>query len=343
MKWTLLIGMVATVTGIASWRLTLTGTQSSRDSLDRCAAAPAAVEIHGIGYVEPVSELRKLMLRTGGVVKRCFVNVGDTVRKDQPILELEDATQRAEVDLARKNLELAQASAAHVTAGINPYRLKAVEQTVERLREKLRHGRSEAERHRRLIATRSTSAQEYDAVETLRRQSELELKEQEAELEHLRQYITPEHQAMLAATVRHAQAQLAWMEQRLRETKLVAPFDGQVLKLLKREGEGVSAFDPEAVVLFGDLSRLRVRAEIDERFVRRVAVGQRAVVHGRNLDGISLSGQVASLEPIMGDKTLFTHGSSERKDLDVLQVIIDLGADCQAPVGLQVDVVIETE
>lgn len=50
-----------------------------------------------------------------------------------------------------------------------------------------------------------------------------------------------------------------------------------------------------------------------------------------------------TLEPIMGDKTLFTHESSERKDLDVLQVIIDLGTDCQAPVGLQVDVVIETD
>jgi HlyD family secretion protein len=209
------------------------------------------------------------------------------------------------------------------------------------LREKLRHCSSEAERHRMLIATRSTSAQEYDAVATLRNQSELELKEQEAELEHLRQYITPEHQAMLAATIRHAQAQLGLTEQRLRETKLVAPFDGQVLKMLKREGEGVSAFEPEAVVLFGDRSRLRVRAEIDERFVRRIAVGQRAVVHGRNLEGMSFGGRVASLEPIMGDKTVFTRGSSERKDLDVLQVIIDFGADFQAPIGLQVDVVIE--
>jgi hypothetical protein len=43
----------------------------------------------------------------------------------------------------------------------------------------------------------------------------------------------------------------------------------------------------------------------------------------------------------MGDKTVFVRTPSERKDLNVLQVLIDLGPEVRAPAGLQVDVQIE--
>jgi HlyD family secretion protein len=116
------------------------------------------------------------------------------------------------------------------------------------------------------------------------------------------------------------------------------PFDGTILKLLKREGEGVSNSLPEPVLLFGDLSHSRVRAEIDERFVKELHVGQAAEVYGRTLLGKTFRGQVVEVEKVMGDKTVFTRASTERKDLNVLQIVIDMDSDFSAPVGLQVDV-----
>ena len=92
------------------------------------------------------------------------------------------------------------------------------------------------------------------------------------------------------------------------------------------------------MVLFGDLSRLQVRAEMDERLVQHLAIGQEAVVYGRNLGDKAYPGRVVLLEKLMGDKTVFTRASSERKDLDVLQVLVELGSDLQVPAGLQVDV-----
>jgi HlyD family secretion protein len=278
------------------------------------------------------------MLRTGGVIKRCFVQAGDSVRQGDPILELEDATQRAEVEVALTNLDLARAEAEHVNAGINPFRISAVEKAVGRLKERLRYLRSEANRTRTLLARSTASQQEYEAIDTQRMQCELELKEQEAELLHLRNHVTAEHKAMMGAKVRYAGAALALAEERLRETRLLAPFDGTILKLLKREGEGGRAFEPEPVVLFGDTTTLRIRAEVDERFVQHLAVGQPAVIHGRNLGDKSYRGRIAALEPVMGDKTVYTRASSERKDLDVMQVLIELEPDFRAPTGLQVDV-----
>ncbi len=50
---------------------------------------------------------------------------------------------------------------------------------------------------------------------------------------------------------------------------------------------------------------------------------------------------MVQIEAIMGDKTVFLRTPSERKDLNVLQVLIDLGPDVRAPAGLQVDVQVE--
>ncbi len=339
-KWLLLLVLAAGAIVFASWRAHCTLTPSLSETRNPVSVAATVQEIHGIGYVEPVSEVRKLMFRTGGVIKRCYYNVGDRVKKDSVIVELEDATQRAAVEVARQNLELARADADHVNVGTNPYRLKVIEHTLDRLKEKLRFCQADVERYKALRPVGGVGKQQYEAAETLHLQTEIEIKEQEAELLHLRNTVTPEHKAMLQAKVRAAQAQLELAQEYLQETRLPAPFTGTILKVLKREGEGVRQLEPDPVILFGDQSRLRVRAEIDERFVQQVAVGQLARVYGRNLVGKTCKGQVAYLEHLMGDKTVFTQTSSERKDLQVLQVLIDMEPGFRSPSGLRVDVTI---
>lgn len=294
--------------------------------------------IEGIGYVEPASELRRLMFRTGGVLQTCHVNPGDVVRKGDLLCELDNSTQRADLEQARKQLAQARADADDINAGVNPYRLKVLERTIDRLREKVRHAKMDVERYEKLVDRGGVSKRDYDLARTGQTQAEIELSEQEAELFHLRNYVTPEKKALMTAKIEGATANLHLAEERLQETRITAPCNGTVLKLLKREGEGVSAFVPEAVLLFGDLSQLRVRAEIDERFVKDLRVGQKVEMYGRNLLGKSYAGRVIQVEKIMGDKTVFTRASSERKDLHVLPVVIEMESDFSAPVGLQVDV-----
>jgi ABC exporter DevB family membrane fusion protein len=341
MKWLLIIALAAACGSsliFLVWRPT--GQSPEQPAASGRSAPSSAGVFEGIGYVEPASEVRRLMARTGGVIRSCAVRQGDVVRKGDLLLELDGSTQRADVELARTQLAQARADAADVGAGVNPYRLKVLERTLERLREKLRHARAEVERYEKL-AGQGVSKQEYALAVTRRSQCEIELREQEAELLHLHNFVTPEKKALLAASIDQASARLRLAEERLKETRVTAPCDGTVLKLLKREGEGVSTFFPEPLLLFGDLSRLRVRAEIDERFVQRLRVGQKAEVYGRNLAGKTYAGKISEVEKIMGDKTVFTRAASERKDLNVLQVVIDMEDGFTAPVGLQVDVRIQ--
>jgi multidrug resistance efflux pump len=194
-----------------------------------------------------------------------------------------------------------------------------------------------------MYATRAASQSDVDAAEARRLQAEASAQQAEAELLHLKNYVRDVDEALLTAKVRQAEANLEQAEQQRRDLRVVAPFDGTVLKVLKRPGEGVRLIALDPVVLLGDLSRLRVRAEIDERFVQGLRVGQAAEVYGRNLLGKSYPGRVVEREEVMGDKTVFTRASSERKNLHVLQAVIEMEPGFSAPVGLQVDVRIQRE
>jgi HlyD family secretion protein len=294
--------------------------------------------IEGIGYVEPASEIRQLSPKSGGVIKSCYVKVGDAVRKGDPIIALHGEKEAVAVSVARKQLEVARAEEAQVKSGVNPFRIVAAEKTVNRCQAEYKYAAQEADRIRKLHAGRAASQSEMDSAEARRLQLEASLHQCEAELLHLKNYVRDVDEALTKAKVSQAEANLELAEQQLRDLCVVAPFDGTVLKLLKQPGEGVRMIELEPVVIFGDLSRLRIRAEIDERFVRGLAVGQRVEAYGRNLLGKTFSGRIVGLEKIMGDKTVFTRASSERKDLHVLQVVIEMESGFAAPVGLQVDV-----
>ena len=66
-------------------------------------------------------------------------------------------------------------------------------------------------------------------------------------------------------------------------------------------------------------------------------------VYGRTLNNKKCHGQIALVKDLMGKRTVFTRSCTERKDLDVVQVFVDMGTDFTAPAGLRVDVAITVE
>jgi HlyD family secretion protein len=306
-------------------------------------ADPAARWVHGVGRVEPETEVRRLAFRTAGVIDRCLVEPGTSVKKGDVLMTLRNAEAACEVAVAAMELKLAEAERAKVLAGINRFRIAAAERQVDVAKEKLRHLRKEEERTARLFGNAAASESERDRTRTALVQQVAELRAAEARWRYLTNFVTPEDRQLAEAKVRLASARLDLKRQRYRDTVLVAPEGGTVLEVLKRAGEGVFLTDGEPVVIFGNLSRLRVRAEIDERYVREVRVGQRAVTFGRGLGKEAFPGKVIAVRDIMGKRTMFSKAATERKDLDVVQVLIEMGKGFRVPAGLQVDVKIARE
>jgi multidrug resistance efflux pump len=173
------------------------------------------------------------------------------------------------------------------------------------------------------------------------RQAEAAVRAAEARLAYLKKSVLPEDREVAAAQVRLAGAKLAWRRRQLEDTMLRAHCDGRVLEIIKRPGDGIRLADNEPVLLFGDPTRLRVRAEIEVRLARRLRAEQRVEVSGRGLGRESFTGEVAQVKEVMGPKTVFAQAVTERKNLDVLQLFVQMPEGFTAPIGLQIDVAVQ--
>ena len=136
-----------------------------------------------------------------------------------------------------------------------------------------------------------------------------------------------------------ARADLTVAEAELEKTRIRAPFDGTVLRVDARAGEAVTPSPDQPLILFGDLSALRVRAELDERDVDKVRVGQGVVVRADAFKDRVFLGTVQSKAQFVGPGRISSHGQRNKlSDVDVVEVVVDLKDPGPLLVGMQADV-----
>lgn len=106
---------------------------------------------------------------------------------------------------------------------------------------------------------------------------------------------SPSELYSLARQSELADAQLAQARAALENARVYAPFDGTILSIDANEGDFVNP--GQAVITFGDLTRLQVRASIDELDVANVAVGQAVSFNLDAFPGKSFDGQISLVSP----------------------------------------------
>jgi HlyD family secretion protein len=117
-----------------------------------------------------------------------------------------------------------------------------------------------------------------------------------------------------------------------------APTAGTVLQVNIRAGELASPSAPQPLIVLGDLSKLRVRAEIDERDYGDIKVGQRVVVRSAAFRGRDVAGTVSSIAPIIDAGRIGARGQRNLTDINVAEVVVDLAETGPLAVGMKVDV-----
>ena len=301
-------------------------------------AEPAGGWVQGIGYVEPAGEVRRLSFLHPGIVGEVLADVGKDVAKGEVLMRQKDDEERGSLAEAEAALATAQTEYQQTLAGVNPERIHALEAARTASDAAAKNAHRDFARLEQLLAKGVVSQLERDHGETEALRAEASFKQAEAELANLRLFVRPEDIAVAENKMKLAGTRVAAAKIRLLENELHAPINGQVLEVLHREGEATYVLTPEPVLVFADSGRLRVRAEIEETYALQLRPGQAAEVFGRGLGAQKIEGRVALVKAIMGKKTVFTKSSTERKDVDVLQVLIDLPEGTTLPVGFEVDV-----
>ena len=116
-----------------------------------------------------------------------------------------------------------------------------------------------------------------------------------------------------------------------------SPIDGTVLHAYLHPGELVSIYFDRPILSLGDLSKLYVRAEIDEADVAKVKPGLPAYVTAAAYGDERFPGRVIRVGQTLGKKKVYTDDPKERVDTKVLEVLIALDTPGPLRPGLPVN------
>jgi multidrug resistance efflux pump len=146
------------------------------------------------------------------------------------------------------------------------------------------------------------------------------------------------------ATVAAAEASLQQARAVLEKTLIRSPIDATVLRRRLRVGESVTPEVPgTSLYTVADVSRLRVRVDVDEHDVGDIAVGQRAHVTAVAYGERRFEGRVIRIGRVLGRKNIRTDEPRERVDTKILETLVELDAGADLPIGLRVDATILTK
>jgi HlyD family secretion protein len=134
-----------------------------------------------------------------------------------------------------------------------------------------------------------------------------------------------------------ARANVALAATQLDKTRIRAPRAGTVLELNAKEGEIVSPSPDQPLVVVGDMSVVRVKAEVDDGDVAKIKVGQKAFVRSINYPGKDFEGRVTTLAPAMATPRISPRGPRRASDIEVLDMTIELDGSVPLLPGMRVD------
>lgn len=289
------------------------------------------------GRVEPRSGEIRLGATYLGRVEEVLVQVDDKVEEGELLLRLDDAEARAklasaetEAEALREDREKAFASGREDVRKAEDA-IYSAERAVTGARIELDYA----------ISARRTGTGSENAVSDARRR----LKDAHDRLERERiAYVKAQSKANLPApsraesAVSAARAEVRMAEALLDKTRIRAPIAGTILQVNAKQGEIVAPSPDLPLVVLGDMSVVRVKAEVDEGDVGKISVNQRAYVTSISRPGERFEGRVTNIAPTLGAARIGPRGPLRASDVEVMEVTIELQGTASAlKPGMRVD------
>lgn len=288
------------------------------------------------GRVEALSGQIKIAAPVAGLVDKVLVKANDAVFAGEPLIRLADDELRAR--LAAMEAQVAvrkRAQDQQRVSGRAEDRRDAKEAVADAERavyeaqsavdRAATEWRATGGRSAGLFGARSALARARD--ELAKRQEELRGVEANSPL-----LTTVEGQLAVA------RADFAAARAALDRMTIRAPIEGTVLQVNVRAGELAGPASLQPLLLLANVSALRVRAELDERDLGSIKVGQAVSVRAPAFPGREFEGKVSSIAPLVEPGRLDVRGLRNQVDVDVVEVMVELAQPGPLAIGMKSDV-----
>jgi multidrug resistance efflux pump len=303
--------------------LIITACGGSKENKEKQAVASNSVnsamvevsEVVGVGKVEPEKKIISLAASTGGVVKDIYRNDGDRIKKDEPLVRLDDELELIKVSQLRSQ-----------------YNSQKSQQEIDKLN--LRESVARLSNKKKLLeSVRSLAFKGAETKQTLNDlETEVTTLSLTVEKDSASVMLSVNRLRELAEQIRYAEAEAA-------RKILRSPYEGILLDLHVEKGNAVNQFESFAEI--APNGPITVRTEVDELFAGRLKQGLDADIRFVGSDSVVAKGKVIFLSPYLKKKSLFSQKANEQEDRLVREVRIKIEGETGLILNSKVESVIK--
>lgn len=296
------------------------------------------------GRVEGQTPTIRMGFSIAGTVADVYARPGDFKRRGEQLIALGCEDRRAQVQEAQASIREQRSLIEKIRSGSRAEERAVYVERVQVAKAELQAARTKLSRAEQLTQKGNfLSPAELDAAGDSFKLSNARVNAATAELNLIAAPARPEDLKAAEARLSVANAKHESLVAEAEKCILRAPADVRILRTFVDVGDLIAPNSGTPAVSLVSTANRRVRAEIDERDVGKIRIGQAVAVGSEFNPALKLRGKVAEVMGEMGRRSIKGVDPSEKNDRDVLEALIDIeNADASLPVGFRVTVVFST-
>lgn len=322
---------LAAIAPVTSWHPVPAASAVAQDvaKIDWLAAAP--------GRVEPKTGLVRVGAQLLGRIADVTVKVNDKVEEGELLIRLDDEEARARLQAAETEAASRKRERDAQTLDKDREDLRKAEDAVFNAERALTNSRFELEYELQAKRTGTGSDERVkDARDRVKATKDKLQKERGAYAIAQAKSSVPAP-SRLESALQASRSDVAVAEALLEKTRIRAPVAGTILQLPAKAGEMVAPSPEAPLVVIGDMSVVRLKAEVDEHDVSKIKVGGKVTVKSNAYPGRDFEGTVTELAPTLASPKFALRGARRPTDVEVLEVTIDLAGEVPLLPGMRAD------
>ena len=264
---------------------------------------PLTYSIKVTGDILPLLQV-DLIPKVSGYLERIDVHIGDIVRQGQVIAQIDRSDYLHKVREIEAKVAQAKAQLAEIETGTRTEDLRQAEEAVKQAQSRFENAKMQRERIEALYKREVISKKERDVTDMEFTVAEAQLASSQQQLKLLREGARQEVREASQAKLREMEAILEQERNHLKDTRIVAPFQGEISRKYVDAGAFVSPSSPSTpLVNLVHTETLKIVANVLEKDISLLKAGMKAKVRVESYPEKVFEGRVEKINSALDVST----------------------------------------